>query len=406
MNVFSAFNGIGCASYVLQQLGIEINKYYASEIDPRANFIATKNYPKTIHFGDITKIKAHHFLDTVDFMCGGSPCQDLSIAGKMAGLDGSRSKLFFEFIRLWNELGKPLFFFENVRMKKHSQDRISELFGCEPIYFDSALVSAQTRKRLYWTNVITKEDFVYPEDKGIVLNDILEYGQDGYVHEFRGESHKYRKVEKASCVDANYFKGIDNHQARTCIKIGENDNPFESSSRVYSPFGKSPCINTQGGGDQEIKISNVVCMTETRTDEAKQIRKESMKNGRDFSPRRGKELMERKDGKVNCITATQSPEQIIKITTHSSQPRNGKGQGGKGHLQKEDGKAYCIDTQCSTMIEYADTYRKLTPIEVERCFGLPDNYTKGVSTSARYHGLGNGWECATVADFFKYLIPH
>lgn len=344
-NVFSAFNGIGTAAYVLQKIGRKVNKFYAAAIDPRANYIASKNYPKTIHYGDITKIRKEHFFHPINFMCGGSPCQDLSIAGKMAGLNGSRSKLFFEFIRLWNEFDKPLFFFENVRMTKVNQDKISELFGCEPIYFDSELVSAQTRKRLYWTNIVSKDNFIYPKDRNIILNDILEYGEDGYVHEFRGENHKYRKVDKASCIDANYFKGIDNHQARTAIKIAFNtDSKFDHRSRVYDTSGKCPTITAVCGGDQHVKI-----------------------------------------------------------TTHSSQPRNGKGQGGKGHLQKEEGKAYCIDTTCTTMVEYADTYRKLTPIEVERCFSLPDNYTKGISNSARYHGLGNGWEAATIEHFFNYL---
>lgn len=368
LNVFSAFNGIGCASYCLEKLGIPINKYYASEIDIRANKIATKNYPKTIHFGDITKIKKHHFLDEVDFMCGGSPCQDLSIAGKMAGLDGSRSRLFFEFIRLWNELGKPLFFFENVRMKKHSQDRISELFGCEPIPFDSALVSAQTRKRLYWTNLVSKDDFIYPEDKGIVLNDILEFGytnddksftipatysfavENDYLHKkqrqmiknqsFISQGGKFKLTEKANTIDANYFKGIGCNQARTCIKIGEVESNFDSSSRVYSPLGKSPCINTQ----QEIKVANI-----------------------NVNP----------SGKVMNGIVHKTNRSAPTLTTN-------KGEGIK--------------------IEYADTYRKLTPIEVERCFSLPYNYTKGISNSARYHGLGNGWECATIMEFFKYLL--
>lgn len=346
MNIFSAFNGIGCGFVALQNCGIKIDKAYSSEIDQRAIKINDKNWPKTIQYGDITKIKAHHFLSKIDLLMGGSPCQDLSIAGKQAGLKGLRSGLFYEFVRLKEELKPTFFFLENVRMRKESQNEITRLLGVEPIPFDSALVCAQTRKRLYWTNIVSVADFVYPEDRGIILNDILEFGESGFVHEFRGETHKYRQIKKVSCIDASYYKGIDNHQARTCVKIGEADDKFDSSARVYSPFGKSPCINT-GGGNQEIKVSNII--------------------------------------------------------THSSQPRNGKGKGGKGHLSKQDGKSYCIDTQCSTMVEYADTYRKLTPIEVERCFTLPDNYTKGVSNSARYHGLGNGWDVATIMEFFKHL---
>lgn len=405
MNVFSCFDGISCGQQALFNCGIKVNKYYASEIDQRAIKVTQNRWPKTIQYGNIKKIKAEHFMSPIHLLMGGSPCQDLSVAGKGAGLSGARSGLFYEFVRLLNELNPTYFFLENVRMKKVYKDEISKILGVEPIYFDSALVSAQTRKRLYWTNIVSATDFVMPDDRGIVLNDILEFGSDGFVHEYSGEEHKYRKLDKASCIDANYYKGIDNHQARTCIKIGENDNPFESSARVYSPFGKSPCINTQQGGGQEIKVANTtaVCMTEVRTEEAKAIRRESNKHGSDFSPRRAKELVERKDGKVNCITATPSVEQLIKVTTHSSQPRNGKGQDGKGHLSKQDGKTYCIDTSCTTMVEYADTYRKLTPIEVERCFSLPDNYTKGISTCARYHGLGNGWEVSSIMQFFQHL---
>lgn len=347
MNVFSCFDGISCGQQALFNCGIKVDKYYASEIDQRAIKVTQNRWPKTIQYGNIKKIKAEHFMSPIHLLMGGSPCQDLSVAGKGAGLSGARSGLFYEFVRLLNELKPTYFFLENVRMKNVYQDEISNILGVEPIYFDSALVSAQTRKRLYWTNIVSAADFVMPDDSGIVLNDILEFGQDGFV--YRGEEHKYRKIDKSSCIDANYYKGIDNHQVRTCIKIGENDNAFESSSRVYSPFGKSPCINTQQGGGQEIKVAN------------------------------------------------------IKVTTHSSMQRNGKGQGGNWHLSKQDGKAYCIDTVCTTMVEYADTYRKLTPIEVERCFGLPDNYTKGISTSARYHGLGNGWEVNSIMQFFQHL---
>lgn len=395
MNVFSAFNGIGCAAYVLQQLGIPIEKYYASEIDPRANFIATKNYPKTIHFGDITKIRAHHFLDTVDFMCGGSPCQDLSIAGKMVGLDGSRSRLFFDFIRLWKALGKPKFFFENVRMKKESQDRISELFGCEPIYFDSALVSAQTRKRVYWTNLVSKEDFVYPEDRGIVLADILEFGDtDDDKSYCIGSIYKY-------AVKRDYLQKHNRQmiKSNTCVKVGDAvDFALDSSKRVYIPFGKSPCLNTQNGGGQFPKVANLRIAGISK-----------LANG-NIRPYQG-DVKKSTVSEIGTIHNTANKSSAIikshvpNIITHSSQPRNDKGQGGKGHLQKEDGKSYCIDTTCTTIVEYADTYRKLTPIEVERCFSLPDNFTQGISNSARYHGLGNGWECATIAEFFKYLKP-
>lgn len=411
-NVFSGFDGISVAQYVLLKLGYKINKYYASEIDQRPIKCTSHNFPKTIQYGNIKMIKPEHFMHKIDLIVGGSPCQDLSIAGKGAGLSGARSGLFYEWLRLlraFREINPEiLFFLENVRMKKVYQDEISKLLGVEPIPFDSALVSAQTRKRLYWTNIVSKEDFVYPNDRGIILNDILQFGlsdedkcltigatygsavktdyidkrnrhmikNEAYIH----QGNKFKLTTKANAIDANYGKGIGCNQARTCIKVGENDNAFESSSRIYSPFGKSPCINTQQGGGQEIKVANINVNPSGKG-----------MNG----------IVHKTDKK--CPTLTTNKGEGIKIVTHSSQPRNGKGQGGKGHLQKEDGKIYCIDTTCTTMVEYADTYRKLTPIEVERCFSLPDDYTKGISNSARYHALGNSWEANTIMEFFKHL---
>jgi len=346
MNVLSLFDGISCGQVALQKAGIPYKKYIASEIDQRAIKVTQKNFPKTIQFGDVRFIKPYHFLEPIDLLIGGSPCQDLSVAGNMKGLEGVKSRLFYEYLRLLKGLKPKYFFLENVRMKKVWQDTITELLGVEPIYFDSALTSAQTRKRLYWTNIVSKEDFVYPKDRGILLEHVLE----DFGETFYSVNNKFKHTIKANTIDANYFKGIGCNQTRTCVKIGDNGNKFESASRIYSPFGKSPYIHTQGGGGQEIKVANVI--------------------------------------------------------THSSQPRNGKGQGGKGHLSKEDGKAYCIDTSCSTMVEYADTYRKLTPLEVERCFNLPDNYTKGLSDSGRYHACGNGWEIDTIVEFFKHLPNH
>lgn len=256
MNVFSAFNGIGCGFVALREAGVNVDKYYSSEIDKRAIKVNDKNWPKTIQFGDISKIKAEHFLSPIHLLMGGSPCQDLSIAGKGAGLAGVRSGLFFEFVRLIKELKPQYFFLENVAsMKKHDKEKITEILGIEPYFFDSALVSAQTRKRLYWFGQIINgiphriELDLPTEDRGITIADILEYDENGYVHEFRGEQHKYRKINKVSCIDANYYKGIDNHQARTCVKVGENGNKFESSGRIYHPFAKTPSIDTQSGGD-------------------------------------------------------------------------------------------------------------------------------------------------------------
>ena len=215
-NVLSLFDGISCGQVALHRAGIPINKYYASEIDQRAVKVTQRNWPKTIQFGDVTKIRKEHFMSPIDILIGGSPCQGFSFAGKQLNFEDPRSKLFFEFVRLRDELQPKYFFLENVRMVKESEKVITEYMGVEPIYFDSKNVSAGNRYRIYWTNI---PGFVAPKDKGILLKHILEKDSQGYVHDFRKGIHRYKPVEKAVCLGASYYKGIDNHQARTCIKI-------------------------------------------------------------------------------------------------------------------------------------------------------------------------------------------
>lgn len=194
MNVLSCFDGISAGRLALDRAGIEYDKYFASEIDKYAITIAKKNYPDTIHIGDITKVKSE-CLPTIDLLIGGSPCQGFSFAGKQLNFNDPRSKLFFEFVRLKNECRPRYFFLENVKMKKEYQKVISDLLGVEPIEINSALVSAQNRKRLYWTNIPFSGP---PEDKGIMLKDIIETGEVDR--------------DKSYCIDACYYKGGDYKQ--------------------------------------------------------------------------------------------------------------------------------------------------------------------------------------------------
>jgi site-specific DNA-cytosine methylase len=171
MNVFSCFDGMSCAQIALRQLGHENINYYASEVDKYAIKVTQANYPKTHQVGDITKIDPKK-LPKIDLMVGGSPCQDLSFAGKGKGLiEGERSSLFFAFVDLLKAIKPKYFLVENVRMKKEYQDMISDILGVQPIKINSSLVSAQNRVRLYWTNI---PNIKLPRDRGIVLSDILE----------------------------------------------------------------------------------------------------------------------------------------------------------------------------------------------------------------------------------------
>lgn len=174
MNVLSLFDGMSCGQIALERAGIKVDNYFASEIDKYAIKVTQYNYPKTIQLGDVTKVKAED-LPQIDLLIGGSPCQGFSFAGKQLNFNDERSKLFFEYVRLLKECKPKYFLLENVKMKKEYQDVISKELGVEPIEINSALVSAQNRKRLYWSNIpgITQ----LPKDKGILLKDIIEIGE-------------------------------------------------------------------------------------------------------------------------------------------------------------------------------------------------------------------------------------
>ena len=246
--VLSAFDGMSCIQIALRQLGIPIEQYLASEIDKYPIQITQKNYPDTIQLGDITEVFAKD-LPPIDILVGGSPCQGFSFAGDQLAFDDPRSALFFEFVRLLKECKPKYFLLENVRMKKEFLDVITEQLGVEPVFINSSLVSAQNRQRYYWTNI---EGIEQPEDRGLVLKDILE---DGFTD--RDKSH---------CLDANYFKGgnlksyFEKHRRQLVfdkpIQVGTADiKGFDIIKRVYSPDGKSPTLTTMQGGHREPKVA-------------------------------------------------------------------------------------------------------------------------------------------------------
>ena len=175
MRVLSLFDGISCGQLALKRAGVRIDTYYASEIDKYAIKVTQHNFPNTIQLGDVTKIDFNKFIGKIDLLIGGLPCQDLSIAKKdRKGLEGSRSGLFFKYIEALKTIKPKYFLLENVAsMKKEDKDTITEIIGVEPIMINSALLSAQQRKRYYWTNI---PGVVQPEDKRIFLKDILTGG--------------------------------------------------------------------------------------------------------------------------------------------------------------------------------------------------------------------------------------
>lgn len=191
MNVLSLFDGMSCGQIALNRAGIKYDKYFASEIKPHAIKVTQHNYPNTIQLGDVTKIKASD-LPKIDLLIGGSPCQDFSSANKQKlGLNGVKSGLFFEYLRLLKELKPKYFLLENVAMDDFSYNTISHLLGTFPIDINSSLVSAQLRQRSYWTNIGQYELDMFgmryckipqPKDKKISFQLILE---NGYTDRFK-----------------------------------------------------------------------------------------------------------------------------------------------------------------------------------------------------------------------------
>lgn len=175
LKVLSLFDGISCGMVALERAGIPVNTYYASEIEPTAIEVSKINYPSIIQLGDVTKWREWNIdWTSIDLLIGGSPCQGFSFAGKQLNFSDPRSKLFFEFVDILNYIKqfnpRIKFMLENVKMKEAYSDVISKILGVEWVMINSNLVSAQTRKRLYWCNW----DIEQPKDKGIMLEDIVE----------------------------------------------------------------------------------------------------------------------------------------------------------------------------------------------------------------------------------------
>jgi len=222
MNVLSLFDGMSCGQIALNRIGIEYENYFASEIDKYAIKVTQSNYPNTIQLGDVTKVEGKN-LPKIDLLIGGSPCQGFSFAGKQLNFDDPRSKLFFEYVRLKNELQPKYFLLENVRMKKEYQDVISSYLGVEPIEINSSLFVPQNRLRLYWTNI----SFPLPEKNhsnllsDILLNDDfseltklkLSENAINYMNRLRnGKQRWFYHINNingnAACLTSNMYKGI------------------------------------------------------------------------------------------------------------------------------------------------------------------------------------------------------
>lgn len=375
INVLSLFDGMSCGQIALDNLGIKVNNYFASEIDKHAIKVTQHNYPNTIQIGDVTQVKGEN-LPKIDLLIGGSPCQGFSFAGKQLNFDDPRSKLFFEFVRILKECNPKYFLLENVKMKKEYQDVITEHLGVEPIEINSNLLSAQNRKRLYWTNI---PGVTIPNDKGILLKDIVHENENidtalsgNYAEWFAknaefqlGKKYCSLTPEKAITMTARQYASWSGNYW------------FEILSEYIVPFDKTLQIL-----DKEVQRGKVGY-----------FRKDSQANRVYYIHDKAITLTGEAGGGAakmgqylfGCIT----PDRVEKR-------QNGQ--------RFNDGKKfYTLTAQDKHGVLIEGYIRKLTPIECERLQTVTDNYTDCVSNTQRYKMLGNGWTVDVIAHIFSFL---
>lgn len=356
MKVLSLFDGISCGMVALERAGIKVEKYDAFEIDKYAIKVSKKNYPQIVHHGDVF---GGNFADFkgYDLLLGGSPCTYWSIAKKSRETtsDGIGGKLFMEYVRALHESGCKYFLYENNNsIHQNIKDFISEQLGVQPIMINSALVSAQQRKRLYWTNI---PGVCQPEDKGILLKDILESGISWQ--------------DKSYCMTASYDGAVfwNTMQRSQRSMIAEPVGVAQRGRYVQSGNRTTKC---EGGTEQFIEA--------------------------------------RKDGKSNCLTTVQKDSMVAQPIRLGEYGKGGQGQ----RIYSVRGKSVTLSANGGGQGAKTGLYkidlpdgdyviRKLTPVEAERLQTLPDNYTEGISNTQRYKCIGNGWTVDVIAHIFTGL---
>ena len=357
MNILSLFDGMSCGQIALNQLGIEYDNYFASEIDKWAIQITQHNYPNTIQLGDIDDWQKWS-LPEIDLIMAGSPCQGFSNAGKGLNFDDPRSKLYFVFEDVLRHYQPAYWLLENVVMRQKWQDIISQRLGIKPIMIDSALVSAQTRKRLYWTNIYNQLDmFGYPYcvipqpvDKKKVLADIIE---DGFVDR-----------QKSFCLDSNYQKTSET----------STDRYFRKGARqiVFNQPVLIDAINDSQDGRVVLAQGKSFTLTAKHNNYPK-IAQGAAQRGR---YKKGSKISEQQielnySGKSNTLTSVQK----------------------------------------DSLVSNGQSWRKLSPLECERLQTVPDNYTfildengkQQVSNTQRYKMLGNGWTVDVICHILGFM---
>jgi len=388
-NVLSLFDGMSCGQIALNRIGKTPDIYYASEIDKYAQIVSKANYPNTVYLGDVRLVDVSK-LKPIKLLIGGSPCQSFSFAGKRKGMSTKdeieileldqylelkeqgfefegQSYLFWEYIRVLTEIRKynpgVLLLLENVMMGEKLQKVLTRAMGINPIEINSSLVSAQNRRRLYWTNIGAEADGFFgdlkcnidqPKDRGILLRDILE-----------------------ADVDKKFF--LSNQRIETIIK-NERHVPFISEETqkhncLLAGYAKIP---TDG---------QYIVASRGRNPENPKSRVAGLETEQMLEPRL--------DGKTNCLTSVQKDNLVFNYRQDAPIDYNQDKYSTLRH--NPGGKLRGVG-----LIENANI-RRLTPIECERLQTVPDNYTNYVSDSQRYRMLGNGWTVSVICHIFSYI---
>ena len=401
MRVLSLFDGISCGMLALQRAGIPVENYDAFEIDKYAIAVSEKNYPNIVHHGDVfdgdfTQFKGY------DLLLGGSPCTYWSIAkkGRETTSDGMGFKLFMEYVRALRESECKYFLYENnYSIHQNIKDEISKHLGVQPIMINSALVSGQNRKRCYWTNI---PNVTQPDDKGIMLADILE---DGLPWQ-----------DKSYCMTARYqgaiFSNTLERKQRTMVAVpvcvnsqsGNSTNLDRKqpslSDRIYSIEAKNPAVTTSFLPKIAIPVGAAQRGRYTQTGS----RSKKAEGGTE-------QFIEiRKDNKSNCLTTVQKDSLVCAPVRIGQYGKGGQGQ----RIYSVRGKSVTLSANGGGQGAKTGLYkidlpdgdyiiRKLTPVEAERLQTLPDNYTAGISITQRYKCIGNGWTVDVIAHILGGL---
>lgn len=430
--VASAFDGCSGGQQALERIGKKVDTYYAWEIDKYAMQVTMANYPNTIQLGDVTKADVSK-LKKVNLFIGGSPCQSFSFAGKRKGMSTKdnieiltlehylelksqnfefegQSYLFWEYIRILTDIRKynpdVKFLLENVMMGEKWQKILTQAIGINPIEINSALVSAQNRRRLYWTNIGAEQDGLFgdlkcmipqPKDRGILLKDILEPEVDEKYY------LSILATDRALNNDRSRITDIENKCG--AILANQSKQSTDMITIVHNTMPRSSKTGKGGTGPLSRNDGKTYCLDTGQTN-AIQIVAMRGRNPENTSDRtKGcptKQMLEpREDGKTNCITTVQKDNLVY--TANYLQYGDGYALDNRAYY--EDGKQGTLDTKPNRAKTLLNTsrIRRLTPLECERLQCMTDFYTAHVSDSQRYKMIGNSWTVDVICHIFSYL---